>query len=69
MTIIRTDHPIRRETSAEVRRGGRHRPLVVELHAGYLRIGPKGLLRTEAYMIDYEAVWHAAAKIAARERS
>ncbi len=65
MTTIKPDHPVKRETANTVKRRGKERELVVELHAGFLRIGPKGM-RAETYAIDYGAVYHAAAKVAAR---
>lgn len=65
MTQIKHDTPVKRETATEYR----GRPLIFEAHAGFLRIWPKGLGRTQAYSIDYAAVFEAAGKMEARRRA
>lgn len=62
MTAINgATRPVVRETSALYR----GRPLIVELHAGYMILRPKGR-RTERYTLDYGAAFELAAKIEAR---
>ena len=61
MTKIASDSPVKRET-ATLYRG---KPLVVELHAGYMTVSRKRERLSVA--IDYAAVYETAMKIAARE--
>ena len=62
MTQIKSDSVLRRET-ATLYRG---RPLLVELHPGFMLVREKGR-REGGYSIDYRAVYEAAAKIHARQ--
>lgn len=50
--ILRT---VKRETAATTRDGGKLRPLVIELHSGYLTLKPKGCRR--GVEVDYHAVY------------
>lgn len=63
MTKLTSENVIRRETATLYR----CKPLVIELHAGFMVIGRKRERFTVA--IDYAAVYEAAMKIAAREKS
>jgi hypothetical protein len=60
MTILK-DTPVIRETAALYK----GRPLIVELHAGYMVIRPKGK-QLERYILDYGAAFETAAKIESR---
>jgi hypothetical protein len=62
VTLVRSDRPIRRETAVCYR----GRPLVVELHQGYLTLRQKG--RRHAVALDYRAAWDLACKLLAREQ-
>lgn len=59
MTLIL--HTVRRETATTVRDGGKPRPLVVELHAGYMTLKPKGCRR------KYSLTYHSAYMLAVRQ--
>jgi hypothetical protein len=63
MTILRHDAPVTRETAVCYR----GRPLVVELHAGYLTLREKG--RHQAVALDYAAAYECALRMQARERT
>lgn len=60
MTQISPQTPLRRETSVYYR----GRPLIVELHPGYLTLREKG--RREAVAVDYRAILDLGYKIKAR---
>ena len=61
MSKITTERILRRET-ATCYRG---RPLIVELHPGYMTLREKG--RRRPVTLDYRAAWDLAHKILARE--
>lgn len=63
MTLIL--HTVRRETATITRDGGKPRPLVVELHAGYMTLKPKGCRRK--YSLTYYSAYMLAVKQAAEE--
>jgi len=65
MTPVTANKPITRETGTLYRR----KPIVVELHAGYLVLRLKGT--QQKYPVDYQTLLEVAMKIAARsdERS
>lgn len=56
---------VRRETAAATRDGGRVRPIVVELHAGYMVMRPKGCRR--AYTLTYQSAYMLAVRQAVEE--
>ena len=56
---------VRRETAATTRDGGKVRPIVVELHAGFMRLKPKGCRR--AYSVTYQSVYLMAVRQAVEE--
>lgn len=62
MTQLRSDRAVRRETACCYR----GRPLIVELHPGYMTIREKG--RRRSVLLDYRAAFDLACKILARER-
>jgi hypothetical protein len=64
MTPIRIGHPLRRETSAVLRCC----PLIVELHAGYVRVYRKGT-RHHFVCVSWLAIWDLGWKLAARTQA
>jgi hypothetical protein len=65
MTVIKQS-PVKRETAASIRDGGRTLPIMVELHPGYMVLRQKG--RRTRLPIDYRTVYVAAAQALADER-
>ena len=61
MTKLSIDNIVIRETATSYR----GKPLVVELHPGYLMIHEKGA--HQGYMLDYAAAYEVAQKIRARD--
>lgn len=55
--------PLIRETGLYIRARGKLRPLVLEAHAGYCLIRPKGL--QHGYAVDWLAVYHLGGRQAA----
>ena len=55
--------PLVRETALHVRARGKFRALVVEAHAGYVVVRPKGC--RHGYAVNWIAVFHLGAKMAA----
>lgn len=62
MTKLTSQNTVTRET-ATIYRG---KPLVIDLHSGYVLIRRKG--ERSGYPIDYAAVYEAAGKLAARRK-
>jgi hypothetical protein len=63
MTSIKSDSPVIRETGAAYR----GRPLIVELHPGYLTLREKG--RRDIVSIDYATAYELGWKMKARNES
>lgn len=61
MTVLKSTAPLVRETAVHVRR----RPVILELHPGFLVVRLKGL-RSVRYPISYDAIHDLGARIAAR---
>lgn len=57
MTDLKQDSVVTRETAISYK----GRPLIVELHPGYMVLRRKGS-RSERYMLSYDAAFEAAAK-------
>jgi hypothetical protein len=62
ITKLNSDKPLVRETALE----SRGVALVVALHPRFLEIRPKGT--QEWFPVDYEAIYHLAMKLDARQR-
>jgi len=53
--------PVRRETASLIRDGGKVRPIVVEIHAGYMMLRQKGC-RTK-YALTYDVAYRYAVRL------
>jgi hypothetical protein len=53
---------VKRETAATMGTGAAARPVIVELHPGYLVVRVKGLPRS-AVSVDYRAIWDLGCKL------
>lgn len=60
-----TSKPVRRETLSSVRVRRASRPLVIELHATFVKIRPKGM-RT-AFVATYDQIFNTGARNAAEQ--
>jgi hypothetical protein len=63
MTRIPHDKPLIRETSVEVYVAGKLRPLLIEVHPGFIVYRPKGT--RIRYMVDHKTGYERGAKIKA----
>lgn len=64
--MTKADKPVKRETLTNIRDRGVYRPLIIEVHATYVKLRQKGLRRV--FTVTYDQIYTLGARNAAEQQ-